>query len=263
MRSLLPVVRNQSLVLSLLLIGCGGDKVADYRSAKASNTLEAVAEKPNAVLLNFRLPDRGKDPSLSGVSGYYYRLVGEGSECPAGELIEDVGAYDDQKREFEFKVNGKCSYAVVMKLGVYKAPELALTSVINYENDIKPLIEKNCVSCHETYASYTELVENGEMILREVESKAMPKIAPLSDVDIAKFLAWKDGGYVEKSTTPPPTAKELLITSVYYQNNRNDRMMDYELATRVSFELRRSLWIQPAAVEAGLTVKELSTFGDN
>ncbi|RZA20001.1 MAG: hypothetical protein EOP10_18780 [Proteobacteria bacterium] len=263
MRSLLPVVRNQSLFLSLLLIGCGGDKVADYRTAKASNTLEAVAEKPNAVLVNFKLPDRSKDPTLSQVNGYYFRLVGEGSDCPAGELIEDVGAFDDQKREFEFKVNGKCTYVVVMKLGVYQAPALTLTSTLNYETDIKPLIESNCVSCHETYASYTELVENGEMILREVESKAMPKTAPLSDADIAKFLAWKDGGYIEKSTTPPPTAKELLLTSVYYQNNRNDYLMAYELLTRLSFELRRSLWIQPAAVEAGLTVKELSTFGDN
>jgi hypothetical protein len=262
-RASLPRIMNHSLAVWLLLAGCGDDKVADYRSAKIAKTLEAVVGKPNPVHLNLTLPDRSKDATLTQVTGYYLRLLGEGNECPKGEMIEMVGGYDDQSRELRFDVNGKCSYAVLLKLGSYHAPTLALARSINYESDIKPIVEAHCLSCHDSYASYQELAANGELIVREVESKAMPKAVPLGDDDIAKFLAWKDGGYVEKSSDPLPTVKEQMMSEVYYQNNHNDYLMAYELLGRENYELRRSLWLQPAGEAAGLTLKELLTFGDN
>ena len=263
MRATLPSTLSSPFLVSLLLLGCGTDKSADYRSPKLIKTLEAVAEKPNAVVINFTLPDRSVEPSLSALNGYYLRLVGEGPACPVGEIIEEVASWEDANREVHFKVNGKCTYAVTLRLGTYQPPMLALGAGLNFDEDIRPIIETNCVSCHETYASYVEVVQNGEMILKEIEAKTMPQIAPLSDADIAKFLAWKDGGYLEKSTTPLKSAKEIQLTSIYYQNNHNDFLMAYELLSRSTYELRRSLWLQPEGKAAGMVLKEISTFGAN
>lgn len=248
------------MAFSLLYTGCGSDKAENYRSKGPGNALEAIAEKPNPVVINFTLPDRSKDPSLASVSGYYFKLLGEGTDCPAGELIEEVGTWDDANREVKFKVNGKCNYAVTMKLGVYQTPALALMGAISFEGDIRPILESQCVSCHETYVDYAEVVANGEMILREIEAKTMPQTAPLSDADIAKFLAWKDGGYTEKAVVAQPSEKEKQLSAVYYQNNKNDYLMAYDLLSRSTYELRRSLWVQPEGQAAGMTLKEISTY---
>ena len=256
----LPIVMSSILLCSLLLASCGSEKSADYRSPKLANTLEAISEKPNEVVVRFTLPDRSQDASLKAVTGYYLRLIGEGSNCPPGEMIEEVGTWDDANRVVNLKVNGKCTYGVTMRLGVYQGPALARTGPINYEEHIKPMLELNCISCHETFASYSEVVQNGEMIIQQVEAKTMPQLAPLSDADIAMFLAWKDGAFLETSSVGLPSAKEQLLSSVYYQNNHNDFLMAYEMLSRSTYELRRSLWIQPAGIAAGLLVKEISTY---
>lgn len=260
MRKSLPFVIFSPVALVLFQSACGTEGPQRLLNGK-SNILEAVAEKPNPVLVSFTLPDRTARPEYAGINGYYFKLLGEGADCPSGELIEEVGTWDDANREMKFKVNGKCSYSVTMRLGVYQeSTALALQGPISFQNDIKPIMESQCVSCHETYIDYNEVKANGEMILREIEAKTMPMAAPLSDADIAKFLAWKDNGYTEKSVVALPSEKEKQLTKIYYQNNKNDYLMAYEMLSRVTIELRRSLWIQADGEAAGLTAKEIATY---
>ncbi len=260
MSTFLPKVSLTLATLSLLT-ACGMETTANYRTPTFDTQLDAKAVKPNAVLINFTLPDRTSQPEYKSLSGYYYRLVGEGAACPTGEVIEEVGTWEDANNEVKFQVNGKCNYAVTVRYGVIGAASgLALGSTINWTDDIKPIIQSNCASCHENYLDYATVVQEADDIIRQIEAGTMPKIAPLAVADVAKFLGWKDGGFEQKTAVVLPSEKEKALSEVYYENNRNDYLMSYEIISRSTYELRRSLWIQPDGEKAGLSVKEVSTW---
>jgi len=255
------------LSLTIGLLACGSENKATYRRAALLGSGADAASNVKRTPVNFKLPSRGDDPAMTAaLTGYYYRLQGEGPECPPGEVKEEVGAYEDDKL-FIMKLAGVCDYSVTMKFGVLgpqaAATPLALNAKLNYEDTVKGLLATNCVSCHETYGDYNEVVANGDIIMARIESGSMPPTAPLNDLDIAQMLAWKDGGYVEKDETPKPTELENGLSAVYYRNNDNDFLRGVELKTRSQYELRRSLWLQEEGHQKGLKVNEFLSFGQD
>lgn len=254
----LPItVSSLSLALSLGLSACGSENKANYRKGLIGGDAEAVVNDVPRVPVNFKLPSRSADPAATALSAYYYRLEGSGAACPAGEIKEEVGAYVDDQ-EFLLRLASVCDYKVTIKLGALAGP--ALSGSLNYQDDIKTIIADHCLSCHETYSDYAELAAKGDLIVSRVETGSMPQNGALSDEEIAKFLAWKDGGYLEKNPDPAPTEKEQGLSAVYYRNNNNDILKGIELKSRTQYELRRSLWLQPEGLALGLSVKELFSF---
>ncbi|MBC7659379.1 MAG: hypothetical protein H7249_06695 [Chitinophagaceae bacterium] len=257
------------LSLSAALMACGAN-TANYRSpglvAGASSEADAKVEATRANVA-FLIPDRADAPdSEPTMNGYYYGFKGTGTNCPANELFEELGSYVDTK-PVTVRLSSLCTYSVTMKLGVLApgatlglAAPAAAAIPISFDGQIKDIVAKNCVSCHEGYANYKELVSHGDIIIQRLEAGTMPQAAPLPDSEIAVFLAWKDAGYLEKDPTPLPTAKESGLETVYYKNNNNDLLMDYELLGRSKTEIRRSLWLQPDGVKLGLKVDELKNY---
>lgn len=254
-----PIVISIGAGLSLMLSACGTENKANYRKGTigAPVEAEAVVDKLARVPVNFKLPNRKFDPAAGALTGYYYRLKGSGEACPTTENKEEVGAYVDDK-EFILKLANVCDYTVTIKLGVLAAP--ALTATLNFSNNIKSILQSNCVSCHETYGDYAEVKAKGALIVSRVEAGTMPQAGALSDDDIAKFLAWKDGGYLEKDPSPAPSEKESGLSAIYYRNNNNDSLKGVELKSRSQYELRRSLWLQAEGQSHGLKVNELFSF---
>lgn len=253
----LPIIISISLVMSLTLSACGTENKANYRKGTigAPVAAEAVVDTLPRIPVNFKLPNRNAEAAAGAISGYYYRLQGSGEACPATENKEEVGAYVDNK-EFILKLANVCDYKVTFKLGVLTGP--VLTATLNFDGNIKSMLQSNCVSCHETYNDYARVKAKGDLIVQRVE--AGHPTGALSDDDIAKFLAWKDGGYLEKDPSPAPTEKENGLSAVYYRNNNNDSLKGIELKSRTQYELRRSLWLQAAGQSQGLKVNELFSF---
>lgn len=99
-----------------------------------------------------------------------------------------------------------CYYDVEEKL--YPVSDCATTNM-SYQNDIAPILERNCYACHSiaantanvTVEGHTELMEqitNGKLIgvINHAQGfKPMPQAAPkLRACDIDKIEAWVDDG---------------------------------------------------------------------
>ncbi len=255
------------IALYLAAVACGGEIRSDKRQLKGVS-LDVRAAKP--VAFEFAIPDRSKlAAEVSDINetltGYYYSVRGEGKSCPSSELHEGAGLYDDG-RVIAFDLIGACNYLLTIKLGqfVEPAPTAALTqTVINFQDHIQPIIKTNCVSCHPAYDSYAGVKDAARSMVLAVEDEVMPPTAPLGGSDIALFLAWADGGYLENDPAPHiPSAAEKSIDKVYYRNNNNDFIQSYELLGRTKYELQRALWLQSDGEARGLQTKQLFTFYD-
>lgn len=92
------------------------------------------------------------------------------------------------------------------------ADEICLTDEVTFSGTIAPLIENNCIACHnsalpsgninlENYSQLKPLLENGRFLGSISHSPGfspMPKGGPkLSDCDIAKVERWIEDGFPE------------------------------------------------------------------
>ena len=92
------------------------------------------------------------------------------------------------------------------------ADEICLTDEVTFSGTIEPLIDKNCIACHnsalpsgninlEDYNQLKPLIENGRFLGSISHSRgfsAMPKGGPkLSDCDISKVEKWIEEGFPE------------------------------------------------------------------
>jgi len=261
-RTLLPFVTLSAAVA--LVTSCGSAEDQNYRKV-AQGTLDSVQAEP-PVDFSFSLPSRnnlGLDTSVlqQKMTGYAWRIEGQGDRCTDSKVHESYGPYEDA-RTYAMKLSASCNYLVkimVGELGIQ--PALNLTATINYDDHIKPVIQQKCLSCHADYQDFSVISKNASSIVAHVENETMPPAAPLDGALIALFLAWGDDGFQESNPNPTPiTAADTALGSVYYRNNTNDLIMSYELMGRTAYELRRTLWIQPAGEALGLENQQIYTF---
>ncbi|WP_397447108.1 c-type cytochrome [Polaribacter sp. R77954] len=70
---------------------------------------------------------------------------------------------------------------------------------ITFTTHIKPIIDSNCVSCHNggqfpNLSTYNGISANAAIVKEEVVTKRMPQGSPLSDADILAISCWVDAG---------------------------------------------------------------------
>lgn len=207
----------------------------------------------------FGLPDRsrleGADASAL-IDAFYYKLEGKGEKCPPGEIYEATVDYEDNLF-IDFPIASDCSYDLDFRAGrrAAAAGEIQLAAQLNFASDIKPLLEKNCTSCHAEYSDYAKFRQVAAQSILDIESGIMPPAAPLSDGDIAVFLAWQAGGYLEVDDSPAESAEAQKLGTIFYRNNSDDVLNSYEFLGRTFYELARTLWIQPEGQAEGLSSK--------
>ncbi|HYX36465.1 MAG TPA: hypothetical protein VE954_25440 [Oligoflexus sp.] len=260
-RTFIPLVTlSTSIVLGL---ACGSVEQQNLRKV-AQGALDAVPAK--LVDFSFSLPSRsnlGLDTSVlqQKMTGYAWRVEGQGDHCTDTKVHESFGPYEDA-RTYAMQLSDNCNYLVKIMVGEL-APQTALnlTATINYDEHIKPVIQKECVSCHAEYTDFSEIEKDASSIVAHIENETMPPNAPLDGATIALFLAWSDDGFKQSNPNPTPiTPADTALSSVFYRNNTNDFIMSYELMGRTTYELRRSLWIQPAGDALGLENQQIYTF---
>ena len=89
--------------------------------------------------------------------------------------------------------------------------DVPLSEKIFYVNDIKPIMDRNCNSCHSQsspgafrkFDNYVDTKNNIETILDRIQKPSnvptkMPLFGSLSPVEIETFLKWKQGELLEK-----------------------------------------------------------------
>lgn len=255
-----------TLLSSLLAMACGQEITRiDQRHTKGAS-LDAVPMAP--VNFTFALPDRftlrQEMASIDTlITGYYYRIQGEGKNCPEGELHEKAGPYDDGML-INITVYNTCNYLINIQLGEYSDPNANLgikATNINFQEHIKGLLTERCASCHPSYSDYTAAKDAGRAIVLAAEGETMPPNQPLPGSEIALLLSWADHGFPEKdplAETVGPVAKSM--GRIFYRNNNNDYLQQYELFGRTNFELRRALWLQPDGQNLGIRTSQLYTF---
>ncbi|WP_240642393.1 hypothetical protein [Nonlabens xiamenensis] len=87
-----------------------------------------------------------------------------------------------------------------------------ITASVTYNDDISPIVESQCLSCHNdnfmsggnSYSSYVQFrdaVENGEVINRITrpvgDPEKMPQGGQLPDSSINLIIQWQADGYLE------------------------------------------------------------------
>jgi hypothetical protein len=261
-RTLLPLI---TLSASLVLSTACGTAVEEQNLRKVpQGALDALPAQP--VEFSFSVPSRsslGFDAALlkEKMTGYAWRIEGQGERCMDTKVHESYGPYEDA-RTYAMQLSATCNYLVKIMVGeLAPTPALKLTTTINYDEHINPVIQKECVSCHPDYSDFAAIQKNASSIVAHVENETMPPNAPLDGSTIALFLAWGDDGFKKENPNPPVVMpSDEALSSIYYRNNNNDFIMSYELMGRMTFELRRSLWIQPAGESLGLSNEEIYTF---
>lgn len=106
-----------------------------------------------------------------------------------------------------FSVIQACTYDnVAEKYGVIECDSDGVT----YQNDIEPIIDVNCLACHNTGGQLPDLstidgMRNNEAIILEVINKPLgdpdlmppPPNGPMSDCNIEKIEKWYETGTPE------------------------------------------------------------------
>jgi hypothetical protein len=79
-------------------------------------------------------------------------------------------------------------------------------------SDVQGIIQDNCVSCHQGFATYATAKAKAREFLRRIElptteSQHMPKGGDLSGADKSTFRKWVEGGMCDTAGTQPPPAR--------------------------------------------------------
>ena len=77
--------------------------------------------------------------------------------------------------------------------------ELDPCDEITFTMNVKPIIDNNCVSCHNgglfpNLSTYNSISANAAIVKDAVVTKYMPQGSPLSDADIQAISCWVDAG---------------------------------------------------------------------
>ena len=64
----------------------------------------------------------------------------------------------------------------------------------SYINDVAPLIQSNCVSCHNTYVNYSALKTSATSIRNSIVNGSMPKSSSLTEDQKNNIVCWIDAG---------------------------------------------------------------------
>jgi uncharacterized membrane protein len=67
-------------------------------------------------------------------------------------------------------------------------------SVKSYSIDVRPVIQGNCVSCHSTYGSYSQVSASASSIRTSIVNGSMPKGSTLTDAQKDNIICWIDAG---------------------------------------------------------------------
>jgi uncharacterized membrane protein len=68
------------------------------------------------------------------------------------------------------------------------------TGTKSYANDVKPLIQSYCVSCHSSYGTYSGAKASASSIRSSIVGGTMPKGTTLSDAQKNNIVCWIDAG---------------------------------------------------------------------
>ena len=67
-------------------------------------------------------------------------------------------------------------------------------STKSFTNDVKPIMQSYCVSCHSSYSSYTSIKTSSSQIRNSIVSGSMPKGSSLSNDQKNNIVCWIDAG---------------------------------------------------------------------
>lgn len=253
----------RKFILSTILLHCVqcGEEL-NYRET-ASQELDSNAAVGETTDFYLTLPDRSlleeRIPTVKDELNFFLiELRPEGDQCNDSEAIIRQDSYVDEL-EFKFALNRSCSYAINIVFGS-KANSLALQS-ISYEASIKALVDNSCVSCHVEYASYDGMSSDFENIIFQIENRLMPppEEPRLSDRDIAMFSAWRAGGYLNEDPNAIPEESPLNnFAKVFYRNNYNEYVFDFELENNTFVIYDDSVWLQENGESQGWEAVEFA-----
>jgi len=250
----------------LLLVACDDEEVDQRQMSKWNSSDLEVQVGPDLLVY---LPDRSQlqatNPDVIDlINSFYLKITPEGQRCQDQKTIEILDAYRDNEA-IEFRTLRFCDYRLEFMVGHTDPKKIAnsgaqkqLNSAVNYVDNIQPILQEHCLSCHPNYLSYRELMPYFAELVFQVENNLMPPTQPLAQADIARFLVWQANDFAE--TNPQdPDADSLLanISQVYYRNNLNTVVFEYMLLNRNYFAYEDSLWLQPDGEAIGIQTLEL------
>ncbi|WP_132319750.1 hypothetical protein [Pseudobacteriovorax antillogorgiicola] len=248
------------LLSSALVVSCAED--LNQRAAPISSdaTVQETTE------LRVYLPDRtsleSEVPEIKSlINRFYLNLTPQGDECPATtEAIEDLQTYVDEALH-TYSLYSVCDYQIELLLVNSSASELSLTSAITYDDVIQPLMQRYCTSCHSEYETYQGVAGQEENIVLQVEQPTLiseHSDLGLSDFEVASFIGWKAGGYLQSDPELIPEESPLnQVDTVYYRNNFNSFIYSYKLKTQQFLIYDDSVWLQDAGLAQGLSTIEI------
>lgn len=67
-------------------------------------------------------------------------------------------------------------------------------SIKSYTNDVRPIMQGNCASCHSSYSSYSQMCASASSIRSSIVSGSMPKGTTLTNAQKDNIVCWIDAG---------------------------------------------------------------------
>lgn len=265
----IPVIFTSKILSGLailVLTACDEDEVDQRRLTKRySSDLEVQAGPEMRIYLPDRSEVQTKDPeTLALINSVYLKITPAGLRCQDQNTLEILDAYRDNEA-IVFSTQKFCDYQVELFIGQTDPKKLdqqenqkQITSIVNYTDDIKPIIQKHCLSCHPNYLSYEGLTSQFDELVFQVENQLMPPSEPLDTISIARFLAWQANDYAATNPQLPEADSRLAnISKIYYRNNLNTIVFEYMLLNINHFIYEDSLWLQADGEAEGIETIEL------
>jgi uncharacterized membrane protein len=75
-----------------------------------------------------------------------------------------------------------------------KAYSPSCSGTKSFANDVSPLIQGNCVSCHSNYSTYTQIKASAASIRSSIVGGSMPKGNSLTEAQKNNIVCWIDAG---------------------------------------------------------------------
>ena len=66
------------------------------------------------------------------------------------------------------------------------------TSEKSFKNDVRPVMQNSCISCHSDYSSYANVATDKAKIREQVVTGEMPQEATLKDTEKNSIACWID-----------------------------------------------------------------------
>ena len=241
---------KKTILLSMMTILTGCGLLEKKEDAEINGEADAIGEGGVQLIIN--VPDRsllttqGQDPTQI-IDGYYLKLWPGGEGCDNQNLKESNGFYPVDNA-FRVIVQPNCDYGVLLALGsrqVFDPQDLpeddssdgaeagdesgdtdeetpAETTLVTYEQHIKPLLTDNCIGCHQPggQRGQTDLTEFDTVfsfrnaIVNRVSTGSMPPSGSLADAPIAVFNQWADDGFPRGEVAEEDETVRIILRDV-------------------------------------------------